>query len=347
MKKSFIILFLILSLFVSACFKKENKDNDNDNQNNVNEKANVNLNIADFTLENIDGKDYICFNVIANSNKDANIKFNLSYNFKINEDNDIINTYLIANVDANIKKGVNLLDYQVEIIENYYDKYLYLNITDFKIDNELIFDYHTSIEKSVVSIALDVLSKDANNEIAKRIDNTINVILVSSIDISIDYENKKVQALGSGYTVNGTFNNDYIIVEIIFSAKARLTNDFNQLNINNDNKPAKGNLYVEDNKYYYKEEITKTNADVLISSISLTFDYLKHNEEIKKEEYVTSMSNPEYNKITITITMKDGFDFSSNFMLTINEKLVEESNYKIENKVLTYIFDDPNWTGFY
>ena len=334
-----------------GCKKEDNnKDNNKGNDDPVEEKANVNYSIADFTLESDEGKDWICFNVIVNSDKDVNVKFDLDYTF--NDNILVISSYLLpmstlANVDTNVKKGTSLLDFRVELTEENYKNYLCLVINNKSEDYNCIDISDDSIEKNVLSIAFDVLSKDANNEIAQKIDNTVNAILVATIDLSIDYENKKVQALGAGYTVDANFTDDYIIVEIIFSPKAKLTEDFTLFVVKNGKEVAKGSLYIENNKYYYKEELEKTNTDVIISSITLTFDYLKHSEEIKRAEYTAVMSNPEYNKITITITMNEGYVLSDALVLTLNDKIIENSKYKIENNVLTYVFDDPNWTGFY
>lgn len=351
MKKIILILVLIFSLLLFGCKKEDNnKDNNKGNDDPVEEKANVNYSIADFTLESDEGKDWICFNVIVNSDKDVNVKFDLDYTF--NDNILAISSYLLpmstlANVDTNVQKGTSLLDFRVELTEDNYKNYLCLVINNKSEDYNCIDVSDDSIEKSVLSIALDVLSKDANNEIAQKIDNTVNAIIVATIDLSIDYENKKVQALGAGYTVESNFTDDYIIVEIIFSPKAKLTEDFTLFVVKNGKEVAKGFLYIENNKYYYKEELEKTNTDVIISSITLTFDYLKHSEEIKRVEYTAVMSNPEYNKITITITMNEGYVLSDSLVLTLNDKIIDNSKYKIENNVLTYVFDDPNWTGFY
>lgn len=353
MKKIILVLLLIFSLCLFACKKEDNnkEENNKGNDDPVVEIANVNFSIADFTLESADDKDWICFNVIVNSDKDVNVKFDLDYTFNdkilVTSSSYLLPLSTLANVDTNVKKGTSLLDFRVELTEDNYKNYLCLVINSTSEDYNCIDISDDSIEKSVLSIALDVLSKDANNEIAQKIDNTVNAIEVSAIELSIDYENKKVQTLGAGYTIDANFTDDYIIVEITFSPKAKLAEDFIELDVKNGKEVAKGSLYIENNKYYYKEELEKTNTDVIISSITLTFDYLKHSEEIRRTEYTALMSNPEYNKITITITMNEGYVLSDNLVLTLNDKIIENSKYKIENNVLTYVFDDPNWTGFY
>ncbi len=342
MKKFVGILFIFtFSLILFACTKV-----DTELLTVPTEKVNVNFSIADFNLVNDEGKEWVSFNVIAETSVQLNVEFDLSYVY-YHEQGAYIDASLtsLASFDGRINRGTNLLDFKIELKEENYDDYIYIKLENNSDKyNYIIFKM---VDKSLISIALDVLSKDANNEIAKKIDDTINTIDVSSIEMSIDYDNKKVQALGAGYVLNADFSDDYIIVEIVFSSKAHLTNDFDKLAIKVNNESAKGNLYIDNNKYYYKEEVEKTNTDVIINSISLTFDYLKHSEEIKKAEYTALMSNPEYNKITITITLNSGYVFSSDLSLTINDKNIDKSLYKIDNSVLTYIFDDPNWSGFY
>ena len=370
MKKVLLIFLIVLSIFVFGCFKdtKTNDPNNNQNNNNNNNntsdpgtdpgndpgkdplvvKTNVNFSIADFTLENSDDKDYICFNVIVNSEEDVNVKFDITYAFTLGDSmtsGDSLATVTLSQVDTFVRKGTNLLDYQIELDESKYDKYVYISVNNISEEYNCIDTLDDCIEKSVISIALNVLSKDANNEIAKKIDDKVNAIEVSSIEMSIDYENKKVQALGSGYVLDANFGTDYIVVEITFSSKAHLTTDFDKLVVKNGIVIAKGVLYIENNKYYYKEEVEKTSNE--LSSITLTFDYLKHSDEVHTDEYDALMSNPEYNKITITITLKDGFTYSNSLVLNINDKNIDSSKYKIEGNVLTYVFDDPNWTGFY
>lgn len=342
MKKFVSILFIFsFSLLLLACKKV-----DTEPLIVPTEKVNVNFSIADFTLEKDEGKEWVSFNVIAEASVQLNVEFDLSYVY-YHEQGAYIDASLtsLASFDERINRGTNLLDFKIELKEENYDDYIYIKLEN-KSD-EYNYTFFKMVDKSLISIALDVLSKDANNEIAKKIDDTINAIDVSSIEMSIDYDNKKVQALGAGYVLNAEFSDDYIIVEIVFSSKAHLTNDFDKLVVKVNNEGAKGSLHTENNKYYYKEELEKTNTDVIINSISLTFDYLKHSEEIKKAEYTALMSNPEYNKITITITLNSGYVFSSDLSLTINDKNIEKNKYKVENNVLTYIFDDPNWSGFY
>ena len=328
---------------MSGCKKKADQTKPDDSPETV--KTSVNYSFADFTLENIDNKDYIFFNIIADSDDDVNVKFFLVYKFHSQKQPDQIISPTSELVDKQIKKGTTLIEYRLEIVPENYDKYLFLNVSNVGEDYDCINTLDDTINKSVLSIALDVLSKDENNEIAIKIDNLVNAIEVSSIEISIDYDNKTAQALGSGYVIDANFNDDFIIIEIIFSPKAKLENDFDKLPVKNGMADAKGSLYIDNNRYYYKEEVEKTNNE--LTSITVTLDYLKHYDEKVTDEYIATMSNPEYNKITVTITLKNDYKFSSKFMLTLNDKLIDGSKYKIENNVLTYIFDDPNWSEFY
>lgn len=91
-------------------------------------------------------------------------------------------------------------------------------------------------------------------------------------------------------------------------------------------------------------------SKIQISEINLQVDFNKKTNLLTFEtnEYKYTYSNPNYDKITIIIYIKDEYALTRDFILIVNEKTIDSSRYKIENNVITYIFEDPNWTqGIY
>lgn len=102
--------------------------------------------------------------------------------------------------------------------------------------------------------------------------------------------------------------------------------------------------YEKDNTNLIAKKICDMDK---VSKISLEIDLNKKSEEGSGDNYSYTYSNPNYDKITIIITLKGDFEFSDDFELSLNEKVIDNSKYTIENNVLTYIFKDPNWSGIY
>lgn len=64
-------------------------------------------------------------------------------------------------------------------------------------------------------------------------------------------------------------------------------------------------------------------------------------------DHATATISTDYLKITVVVTLDTGYSFSNNLIFKFNNKVVSVSNYTIVNNKLTYIFNDPNWSGIY
>ncbi len=86
-----------------------------------------------------------------------------------------------------------------------------------------------------------------------------------------------------------------------------------------------------------------------ISEISITVDISVQTKLLtfETEQYTYTYSNPNYDKITVMVYIKDEYAVTTDFALIFNGEVVPNSKYKIENNAITYIFLDPNWTGIY
>lgn len=102
-------------------------------------------------------------------------------------------------------------------------------------------------------------------------------------------------------------------------------------------------------KREYKDNQIAANIyyGFIINEISLTIDLNKTSLEGEEDKYTYTYSNPKYEIIVIVITLKENYNFSENFTLKLNDEIVKAKDYEIEGKVLTYEFEDPNWTEIY
>ena len=103
------------------------------------------------------------------------------------------------------------------------------------------------------------------------------------------------------------------------------------------------NTYLKDQTNLIAKNICEYNRDQVIL-IDLKLDLNKKQLSGETQTYSYTYSNPSYNKITVIITLKEGYTFSDYFILRLNDKFVDKNKYKIEGNVITYIFDDPNWS---
>ena len=310
---------LVFSLFAISCKGK----NDNDTP------VDIKFSFENFNLTTEGENDYITFDVKAILSKAKDASFKISYQFKETDGFTLLKEEHTNVID-------NVFSYKIILTEENYKDNLYLSITFEKETHTVV---NTQI--NIYSLATNLKSETDESFIANRIINKVDEIEISEILLEIDYAKEEAKSKNVAYAINPLFDEEKIKIEITFSSIASLTDDFDKLSVKVNDEKAKGKLIIEDGKYYYLEE-----KDV-IKEISITFDYLKHSDEKETDEYVATYSNPEYNKITITITLKSDYKFHSNFKLILNDEEIKKTNYKIEGNVLTYRFDDPNWSPFY
>lgn len=106
-------------------------------------------------------------------------------------------------------------------------------------------------------------------------------------------------------------------------------------------------FYAYNNEDDRSEIVTKVYEYFVISSIDLYIDFTIFNAEYDLVKYAYTYSNPNFYKVTIKLYLKEGFEFSNDFVLYANSKLADKSKYTIEDNSLTYIFLDPHWTDIY
>ena len=100
----------------------------------------------------------------------------------------------------------------------------------------------------------------------------------------------------------------------------------------------------EDNEYAKK--IILRSEEKIIDSIFVAMNTKTYTASSLSESYTTSITT-DYNKITLTILLNEGFFFDERISLYINEKLIDSALYQIQLDNIVYQIDDPNWTKPY
>ena len=155
----------------------------------------------------------------------------------------------------------------------------------------------------------------------------------------------KVNVLNKGYVHNVAFSRAYyennlsIVFEIELALDGYIYSNIKSINITEFARDA----YLKDETNLIAKNICEYNTDKVVL-IELTLDLNKKQLNGETATYSYTYSNPSYNKITVIVTLKEGFTFSEYFVLKLNDEVVKSSKYTIEDNVITYIFDDPNWS---
>lgn len=111
-----------------------------------------------------------------------------------------------------------------------------------------------------------------------------------------------------------------------------------------------GNVVSTDKEYSFKV----TKADIYTANyviridlvdIDVNIDYPQKTEKsFDGDNFTYTYYNPLQHKITIKVILDEGYLFGDEFVFIFNNKTIESSKYTINGNVLTYIFDDPNWS---
>ena len=182
------------------------------------------------------------------------------------------------------------------------------------------------------------LAKDARetNSVASKI---YKYFEVSSLNIQVNLNLSEYSKTSTKYSFVYTNAGDVKNLVITLEKDFSFTSEF-ELKIND--------AVIERSKYLIKENVlTYKQSEKKVENITTSVDLLLKTYSTETEEYILTYANPSYDKITVIITLKDDFVFADNFVLNFNGKDIKAKDYKIEGNVLTYIFDDPNWTGIY
>ena len=168
-----------------------------------------------------------------------------------------------------------------------------------------------------------------------------NYFMIGSLDLEIDLEASVLTKAELKYSYTYTNTQEVKTLTVTLNKDFKFSNEFvfklNGADIDRS-------LYsIQDNVLTYKQSEKK------LDQITVTVDLLLKTDSyiIEEETFKLKYSNPSYDKITIIITLKGDYVFADNFVLNFNGKIIPTNEYKIEGNMLTYIFNDPNWSGIY
>ena len=111
-----------------------------------------------------------------------------------------------------------------------------------------------------------------------------------------------------------------------------------------------GNIVSTDKDYSFtvtKSDTYTANYVIPIDlvDIDVNIDYPQKTEKsFDGDNFTYTYYNPSQNKITIKVILDEGYVFGDEFVFIFNNKTIASSKYTINGNVLTYIFDDPNWS---
>lgn len=219
----------------------------------------------------------------------------------------------------------NAIDLKVEIED--------IDLSD--LEEKVTFDIDLDNEELLINIKIKELSilysfNETNKETLLKEHDSIK-LEISDINVIEEKE----------YSINfdsSKYNSDLsIIVLIELTDDSKIYSNLVNINIFDLAKREYKDNQIAANIYY----------GFIINEISLTIDLNKTSLEGEEDKYTYTYSNPKYEIIVIVITLKENYNFSENFTLKLNDEIVKAKDYKIEGKVLTYEFEDPNWTEIY
>ena len=94
------------------------------------------------------------------------------------------------------------------------------------------------------------------------------------------------------------------------------------------------------------EIIESIDADHKVHQVTIELD-LENYEVTSKPENTDVDIITDYIEVVVTVTLTNNLEFGDQIVFKVNEKTVGSSLYTIDNNVLTYKFDDPNWSDIY
>ncbi len=322
MKKYLVLIFvLLLSLFISAC-----KTND----------LGLNVSVSDVKISN---KEFaVEFDVNFSSENTALSNYqikqiNCYYGFDKFKKETLIEDGEQICLDAVTQAVFESKTYKLNITEKEYKKDLSFVIEVLLTDESKIY---SSLEmKNIYELALNDYEY---NPTSLQI---YNYFIVGSLDLEIDLEASVLTKAEAKYSYTYTNAEEVKTLTITLNKDFKFSNEF-VLKLNGT--VIDRSLYsIQDNVLTYKQSEKK------LDQITVTVDLLLKTDSyiIEEETFTLKYSNPKYDKITIIITLKGDYVFAENFVLNFNGEIISPNKYKIEGNMLTYIFDDPNWSGIY
>jgi len=114
------------------------------------------------------------------------------------------------------------------------------------------------------------------------------------------------------------------------------------------NEIKKTSLYelIKDDDSSFSEYVRLIVNNKILKTFNITIDTKNYKVATEEENYNVEIKT-DYNLITVTIILEEGYFLDRVIYLYANNILIEYSKLSISDNKIIYIFSDPNWTKPY
>ncbi|HKM29294.1 MAG TPA: hypothetical protein VJZ51_00870 [Bacilli bacterium] len=105
------------------------------------------------------------------------------------------------------------------------------------------------------------------------------------------------------------------------------------------------NLAKLDSSAFSKEIVARVEGKA-IAKVSIAVNTKTYQASTKEDGYTVDITT-DYNHIFVTVTLKDNYIFLKEISLIVNGETIASEKWTKDEKIITYTFDDPNWTAPY
>lgn len=117
--------------------------------------------------------------------------------------------------------------------------------------------------------------------------------------------------------------------------------------------------YLENTKWNFETIVTgnitltarwvmhEDEAEELVTEVYITLNTKTYAYSSSSSKYEASMKTPDWVNIVIYVTLVEGYTYSEDVVLYVNNVKAVASTYTVdvENGKITYVIDDPNWSN--
>ena len=164
---------------------------------------------------------------------------------------------------------------------------------------------------------------------------------IKNINISLNKENFEYTKDSDLYNISiGRDERHEDIAVTISPVEGTVLSKFANVLIN-------GEIYnLSTGKYEYQDgNIICYVEDERISRVDITLNTSRYIVSCDSECYKVEMRNPNYLEIIIDIQLKYGYEYSHDVALFVNGIRAEIETYIIDENIMTYTIEDPNWSA--
>lgn len=115
------------------------------------------------------------------------------------------------------------------------------------------------------------------------------------------------------------------------------TNNYEKINVYQMAKTSSDKL---------AKKVVATIENKIVKEVSVTLDTKEYIVDTDSNQYEADIFT-DYNIVKITVTVNNNLFVDEDLIFKVNDEVIERDDYNIDGRVITYEFDDPNWTKPY